>query len=110
MVLRGSMGIFAQEWRVPELKWILHGNEYWHAEAESTKVRKEHGCRRKRRKRGNNTFRKVRGTASETVTSTAKQDGHLEGDCYKRKKKKDGGMNPPLHEGKSGRMGGLGAD
>jgi hypothetical protein len=25
------------------LKWILHGNEDWYAEAESRRVRKEHG-------------------------------------------------------------------
>jgi hypothetical protein len=28
---------------MPGLKWILHGNEYWYAEAESRSVRKEHG-------------------------------------------------------------------
>jgi hypothetical protein len=33
---------------MPGLKWILHGNEYWYAKAESRRVRKEHG--RKTRK------------------------------------------------------------
>jgi hypothetical protein len=37
------MCIFAPEWGMPGLKWILHGNLYWHAEAESVSVRKEHG-------------------------------------------------------------------
>jgi len=35
---------FAPLCRMPALKWILHGNEHWYAEAESRRVRKEHGA------------------------------------------------------------------
>jgi hypothetical protein len=43
---------------MPGLKGILHGNEYWYAEAENRRVRKEHGRWRNRKRRGYGARRK----------------------------------------------------
>jgi hypothetical protein len=74
------------------LKWILHGNEYWYAEAESRRVRKEHGGWRKRRKGGTDTFPKFPAHPRETATPLAKQEGHLK--VAATEEKKDAGMDP----------------
>jgi hypothetical protein len=56
---------------MPGLKWILHGNEYWYAEAEGGRVRKEHG--RKTPKTpgpGNRPFCEVKGRSLQKAAAT----------------------------------------
>jgi hypothetical protein len=87
------------------LNRILHGNEYWYPEAESRRVRKEHGVGESGERKATNTFPKFPALPREVAAPMAKQDGHP---CYRRKKGKTAGWilpaagRPPLHKTKVG--------